>query len=323
MESSQNASDSVSIASSHNLNLISTINETEGPEMGENPSESQALFPAVHNESRGLMRRRSTSVEELYNDVEDRRKRQHVEEGTRTELERDELFDVNLDELAEVRAQTNNNDIVDLSCPTQLNVQDLDGQNNDNEINVQQGQAVGPEDVEEIEQSFSASQEIEPEILVVEQVADPRELINVETLNGDEESEATGRNDHVIDEEVEEESDADGDGDDFRVLSEEEQIRAQQVIEIEDDEQPKDVSEMPIEFKRASEYVCPICMEPPEASLMTNCGHIFCTTCLYGMVNSSRGHGRRNGICALCRKDVRLQDVRMIILKKKRIKKTS
>lgn len=120
---------------------------------------------------------------------------------------------------------------------------------------------------------------------------------------------------------IDDSEDSDANSDAIKVITEEEQIKAQQVIEIEDEESSKEISETPVEFKKASDYVCPICMEPPVAALMTNCGHVFCTPCLYGMVNSSKGHGRRNGLCALCRKNVKLQDVRMIIMKKKRVRK--
>lgn len=118
-----------------------------------------------------------------------------------------------------------------------------------------------------------------------------------------------------------------GDDDDIKVLTEEEQIKAQQVIEIDDEDETeghksgKDMSETPLETKKAADYVCPICMEPPEAALVTKCGHVFCTTCLYGMVNSSKGNGRRNGLCALCRENVKLQDLRLIVMRKNRIRK--
>ncbi|CDO94404.1 unnamed protein product [Kluyveromyces dobzhanskii CBS 2104] len=114
---------------------------------------------------------------------------------------------------------------------------------------------------------------------------------------------------------------------DINILTEEEQIKAQQVIEIDDEDEAeghkggKDLSETPLETKKAADYVCPICMEPPEAALVTKCGHVFCTPCLYGMVNSSKGNGRRNGLCALCRENVKLQDLRLIIMRKSRIRK--
>lgn len=105
----------------------------------------------------------------------------------------------------------------------------------------------------------------------------------------------------------------------------EEQARLQQVVEIPDDSEDslssmKDSCPTPIQHKKASEYRCPICFDPPDAALMTPCGHIFCTECLFQMVNSSRGY-RKHGHCALCRKDVKFKDVRMIIMRKKRIKK--
>ncbi|CCF60552.1 hypothetical protein KAFR_0K01980 [Kazachstania africana CBS 2517] len=96
----------------------------------------------------------------------------------------------------------------------------------------------------------------------------------------------------------------------------------QQVIEIPDEEvmSNKESSETPIMYKAARDYRCPICFDPPEVAMMTPCGHVFCCDCLFQMVNSSRTY-RKLGHCALCRKDVRLHDIRMLILKKKRIKK--
>ncbi|CUS21520.1 LAQU0S03e04456g1_1 [Lachancea quebecensis] len=94
--------------------------------------------------------------------------------------------------------------------------------------------------------------------------------------------------------------------------------RLQQVVEISDDEAPR--SPRP-EHKRALDYRCPICFDPPEAALVTPCGHVFCTECLFQMVNSSRGQ-RSAGHCALCRRDVRFKDVRLVIMRKKRIRKT-
>ncbi|KAG0673338.1 hypothetical protein C6P43_001408 [Kluyveromyces marxianus] len=122
-------------------------------------------------------------------------------------------------------------------------------------------------------------------------------------------------------------SDEGNESEDLKVLTEEDQIRAQQVIEVDDendsevDYSKKSTSEMPLETKKAADYVCPICMEPPEAALVTKCGHIFCTTCLYGMINSSKGNGRKNGLCALCRENVRPQELRLVIMRKQRIRK--
>ena len=109
----------------------------------------------------------------------------------------------------------------------------------------------------------------------------------------------------------------------------------QQVIEITDDEEGEDEKEneegsgitgredsgsAPVQFKAARDYRCPICFDPPDTALITPCGHIFCCDCLFQMVNSSRTQ-RRSGHCALCRKDVPLRNVRMVILRKKRVKK--
>ncbi|SCU97946.1 LADA_0H09494g1_1 [Lachancea dasiensis] len=76
------------------------------------------------------------------------------------------------------------------------------------------------------------------------------------------------------------------------------------------------------EHKRACDYKCPICFEPPEAALFTPCGHIFCTECLFQMLNSTRTN-RKAGQCALCRRDVKLKEVRLLILRKKRIPKSA
>ncbi|QEU62813.1 Slx8 [Kluyveromyces lactis] len=142
----------------------------------------------------------------------------------------------------------------------------------------------------------------------------------------DQSAEAQGEEEQEQEQELHE-AVGEGDDDDIKVLTEEEQIKAQQVIEIDDEDEAeghksgKDMSETPLETKKAADYVCPICMEPPEAALVTKCGHIFCTTCLYGMVNSSKGNGRRNGLCALCRENVKLQDLRLIVMRKNRIRK--
>ncbi|AMD20461.1 HDL283Cp [Eremothecium sinecaudum] len=110
--------------------------------------------------------------------------------------------------------------------------------------------------------------------------------------------------------------------------TEDDEAKLQQVVEIQDEADetasstsgPNLSAEVRLEHKRASDYVCPICFDPPDVALMTPCGHVFCAVCLFQMVNSSRGY-RRNGQCALCRKDVKLKDVGLIILRKKRVRK--
>ncbi|AGO13592.1 AaceriAGL289Cp [[Ashbya] aceris (nom. inval.)] len=108
------------------------------------------------------------------------------------------------------------------------------------------------------------------------------------------------------------------------VVDVEAEARLQQVVEIPDEEvgeeQARPGGDRPVECKKAMEYKCPICFDPPEAALMTPCGHIYCTVCLFQMVNSSRGY-RRNGQCALCRKDVKLKEVGLVVLRKKRVRK--
>ncbi|SCU87145.1 LAMI_0D04918g1_1 [Lachancea mirantina] len=104
-----------------------------------------------------------------------------------------------------------------------------------------------------------------------------------------------------------------------------------EVVEISDEEQ--DSAQAPAnepvdtetrvqrtQIRRALDYRCPICFEPPDTALVTSCGHVFCAECVFQMVNSSRGH-RKSGKCALCRKDVRLNDLRLTILRKKRVRK--
>ncbi|AAS54202.1 AGL289Cp [Eremothecium gossypii ATCC 10895] len=110
------------------------------------------------------------------------------------------------------------------------------------------------------------------------------------------------------------------------VVDVEAEARLQQVVEIPDEEVGEEQTRLggdrPVECKKAMDYKCPICFDPPEAALMTPCGHIYCTVCLFQMVNSSRGY-RRNGQCALCRKDVKLKEVGLVVLRKKRVRKQS
>lgn len=98
----------------------------------------------------------------------------------------------------------------------------------------------------------------------------------------------------------------------------------QQVVEIppEEAEDPQENSTTPVFHKAVRDYRCPICFEPPETAVMTPCGHIFCVACLFQMVNSSRGY-RKNGHCALCRSDVKFRDIKMVVLRKKRVSKHS
>ncbi|CCC68013.1 hypothetical protein NCAS_0A14550 [Naumovozyma castellii] len=98
----------------------------------------------------------------------------------------------------------------------------------------------------------------------------------------------------------------------------------QQVIQIPDDEIEDEIQRGKKQetYRPVTEYRCPICMDPPETALIAPCGHVFCCDCLFQMVNSSRTY-RKDGHCALCRKEVRLRDVKLIILRKKRIKKVA
>ncbi|CAI4060532.1 SUMO-targeted ubiquitin ligase complex subunit SLX8 SKDI_05G2100 [Saccharomyces kudriavzevii IFO 1802] len=94
----------------------------------------------------------------------------------------------------------------------------------------------------------------------------------------------------------------------------------QQVLEISDEDFQEDTKETTREYGAAKDYRCPICFDPPETALMTLCGHVFCCSCLFQMVNSSRTC-RQFGHCALCRSKVYLKDVRLMILRKKQTKK--
>lgn len=75
------------------------------------------------------------------------------------------------------------------------------------------------------------------------------------------------------------------------------------------------------ESKPAKDYKCPLCFDSPDPAMITTCGHIFCNACLFQMVNSSKANNKFEGNCALCRNKVRIRDVRMIILRKKRVPK--
>lgn len=99
----------------------------------------------------------------------------------------------------------------------------------------------------------------------------------------------------------------------------EEEAMEQQVVEIPAEEAEEPV-EAPTIHKAVRDYRCPICFEPPETAVMTPCGHIFCVACLFQMVNSSRGY-RKNGHCALCRSEVKFRDIRMVVLRKRRVSK--
>lgn len=109
-----------------------------------------------------------------------------------------------------------------------------------------------------------------------------------------------------------------------------EEIRTMSPIDLEDEEQVIEIPaddvnitqnmKNPDEYKAAKDYKCPICFEPPEVALVTPCGHVFCCSCLFQMVNSSRT-SRSDGHCALCRHGVKLRDTRLIKMRKLRIRK--
>ncbi|SMN18236.1 similar to Saccharomyces cerevisiae YER116C SLX8 Subunit of the Slx5-Slx8 SUMO-targeted ubiquitin ligase (STUbL) complex [Maudiozyma saulgeensis] len=96
----------------------------------------------------------------------------------------------------------------------------------------------------------------------------------------------------------------------------------QQVVEISDEELEKEIeSKAASKYKAARDYQCPICFDPPDTALITRCGHVFCCDCLFHMVNSSRTN-RSSGHCALCRSNVKFNDVKLVIMRKKRVKKS-
>lgn len=104
-------------------------------------------------------------------------------------------------------------------------------------------------------------------------------------------------------------------------------VEEQQVVEILDDEEDdlelKKSRKPPESYKPIREYKCPICFEPPERALITQCGHVFCCDCLFQMVNNSNpSRNLQNsylGLCALCRSKVDLRTVVLLRMKRKQI----
>lgn len=104
-------------------------------------------------------------------------------------------------------------------------------------------------------------------------------------------------------------------------------VEEQQVVEILDDEEEdlelKKSRKPPESYKPIREYKCPICFEPPERALMTQCGHVFCCDCLFQMVNNSNpSRNLQNsylGLCALCRSKVDLRTVVLLKMKRKQM----
>lgn len=98
------------------------------------------------------------------------------------------------------------------------------------------------------------------------------------------------------------------------------EIEEQQAVEeIIDEPEPETHTKV---YKSMKEYKCPICLEPPKNASIAPCGHIFCLDCLFQMVNHSRGQ-RKTGLCALCRKEIQFRQVKIVILRKKRVRKGS
>ncbi|CDK27829.1 unnamed protein product [Kuraishia capsulata CBS 1993] len=61
--------------------------------------------------------------------------------------------------------------------------------------------------------------------------------------------------------------------------------------------------------KSLKDVTCPICLSEIDDAVVTPCGHLFCTDCLYQALPSSKGRNRDSGICPLCRKMVKLKDL--------------
>lgn len=101
----------------------------------------------------------------------------------------------------------------------------------------------------------------------------------------------------------------------------EDEAAEQQVVDVPAVENDEEAPPKPAVNKAVRAYQCPICFDPPDTAVMTPCGHIFCVACLFQMVNSSRSH-RKSGNCALCRSEVKLRDIRLVVLRKKRVRKT-
>ncbi|QLQ79095.1 hypothetical protein HG537_0B04430 [Torulaspora globosa] len=98
------------------------------------------------------------------------------------------------------------------------------------------------------------------------------------------------------------------------------EIEEQQAVEEILDE--PEISRVGKIYKPVRDYQCPICFEPPENACIAPCGHIFCVSCLFRMVNNSKAQ-RKIGLCALCRKEVQFRQVKIVILRKKRVHKAS
>ncbi|KAL6940306.1 hypothetical protein ACO0QE_004204 [Hanseniaspora vineae] len=118
------------------------------------------------------------------------------------------------------------------------------------------------------------------------------------------------------------------DSDELVVIAED--IRNEQVSEVIDDDDieiiekpsvPRDKSKEKGEVaKSITQYQCPICLEPPSPAMITKCGHVFCTDCLFNMLNSSRTH-RLAGTCALCRTKIPLNKTNLMVMKYNTVKK--
>lgn len=54
-----------------------------------------------------------------------------------------------------------------------------------------------------------------------------------------------------------------------------------------------------------SAFKCPVCLEPPEELCATECGHMYCTECVFPAITSSNRATKTTGECAVCRQKVK------------------
>eukprot|EP00708_Paratrimastix_pyriformis_P002663 GAFH01001414.1.p1 GENE.GAFH01001414.1~~GAFH01001414.1.p1 ORF type:complete len:457 (+),score=28.04 GAFH01001414.1:166-1371(+) len=68
------------------------------------------------------------------------------------------------------------------------------------------------------------------------------------------------------------------------------------------------VAEVSTWFSSSEPYMCPICLSPPVAPLVTRCGHIFCMLCITRYLSYAGARGYRR--CPICPESVYPKDVR-------------
>ena len=57
------------------------------------------------------------------------------------------------------------------------------------------------------------------------------------------------------------------------------------------------------QLKSGKDIDCPVCMEPAEDAILAPCGHVMCRACAYHQIES-------NGNCPMCKRALRVQDLR-------------